>query len=284
MTTIELHGHDHAEHDHEHDHNEHSHPVDVQAWFKTAILFGLGVYFSYNIASGNLTNYINVRFAWLSYAAAALFLILGVFGFVTLIREAIADRRHDHIHDHDHDHDHHEHDELHVHNHGFVPWPVLILVAIPLAVGVLVPSHPLGAKAVDGNLSISTASTINSTTLTIPPEQRNVLDWLRAFSMSQDMTSFNNQPADVIGFVYTEPTFGVDHFMVARFAISCCVADASAIGVPVLWKDSANLKADTWVRVKGNFQVGAFRNDTVPVLQAATVESVPQPEHPYLYP
>ena len=277
MTTIELHDYDH---DHDHDH-EHHHAPDVQAWLKAALLFGLGVYFAYNIASGNLTNYISVRFAWLSYAAAALFLILGGFGFATLILDALRDRRaHAHHHDHAHDHDH---DLLHVHNHGFVPWPALLVVAVPLILGVLVPSQPLGANAVDGNLSLSAATTINATTATIPPLQRNVLDWLRTFSMAQDMSSFNGQPADVIGFVYTEPAFGGDHFMVARFAISCCVADASAIGVPVVWKDAPDLKADTWVRVKGTFEVGSFRDDTVPVLQAASVEVVPQPEHPYLY-
>ncbi len=268
MTTIELHEHDH----------EHRHPRDVQAWIKAAILFGLGVYFNYNIASGNLSNYINLRFAWLSYAAAALFLILGLFGFATLIRDALADRHPDHGQQTC------EHDALDIHNHGFVSWPVLLIVAVPLILGVFVPSHPLGARAVDGNLSISAASTINAAALTIPPEQRNVLDWLRAFSLSQDMTHFNNQPADLIGFVYHEPTFGEDHFMIARFAISCCVADASAIGVPVFWSDSASLKVDAWVRVKGSFQVGEFRSDTVPVLQATSVEAVPQPEHPYLYP
>ena len=58
------------------------------------------------------------------------------------------------------------------------------------------------------------------------------------------LSQFNGQPADLIGFVYSEPTFGGDHFMVARFAISCCVADASAIGVPVAALDSVSLDFD----------------------------------------
>jgi putative membrane protein len=72
--------------------------------------------------------------------------------------------------------------------------------------------------------------------------------------------------------------------MVARFAISCCVADASAIGLPVVWDSAADLPQGEWIRVKGTFDVGAFNGDTVPVLQASSVEQVAQPEHPYLYP
>ena len=42
-------------------------------------MIGLGMYFVYNIASGNIPNYVNARFAWLSYVAAALFLLIGGF-------------------------------------------------------------------------------------------------------------------------------------------------------------------------------------------------------------
>jgi uncharacterized membrane protein YcgQ (UPF0703/DUF1980 family) len=38
------------------------------------------------------------------------------------------------------------------------------------------------------------------------------------------------------------------------------------------------------VRVTGQFQAGAFRDQEMPVLLASSVEVVEQPEHPYLYP
>jgi putative membrane protein len=98
------------------------------------------------------------------------------------------------------------------------------------------------------------------------------------------MSSFNGKQADVIGFVYREPTFGDKQFMVARFTISCCVADAGAIGVPVEWDAAQDFPADTWVRVQGTWEVGEFRGDTVPILQPLTIEKIDQPEHPYLYP
>ena len=48
-------------------------PVDRIAWTKTAILFGMGAYFSLLLLTGNVSNYINQRFAWLVVVGAVVF-------------------------------------------------------------------------------------------------------------------------------------------------------------------------------------------------------------------
>jgi uncharacterized repeat protein (TIGR03943 family) len=258
---------EHADHDDGHDHGARE---DVQAWLKTAILLGLGLYFVYNIVSGNLTNYINIRFAWLSYVAAVLFLLIGGFSLLNLLRR----RNHAHAHAH-HDHDH---------GSGGMSWFALAVVATPLLLGTLIPSRPLGAEAIEGDISVNSASLGSVTTFAVNPQDRNVLDWLRVFNSTTDYSELNGQPADVIGFVYLEPNFGADQFMVARFTISCCVADASAIAMPVAWDQAADLPQGEWVRVQGAIQTGEFRGERMPIVQAASVELIAQPEHPYLYP
>jgi uncharacterized repeat protein (TIGR03943 family) len=259
--------------EHIHEHHEHiDQRAALQGWLKSGLLFGLALYFAYNILSGNLTNYINQRFAWLSYVAVALFLLLGVASVLELLR------RDAHAH---HDHEGHAH---HDHDHASVSWMALAVVAVPLLLGTLIPSQPLGATAIDGSISLSSASVMNATTFTTNPLEWNVLDWLRAFNASDDVQSFNGKQADVVGFVYREATFPDEKLMVARFTVSCCVADASAIGLPVVWPEAGSIPQDTWIRVQGTFQVGEFRGDTVPLLMAESVEEVPQPEHPYLYP
>lgn len=264
-----------ATHTHDHHHHEPSLVETVQPWLKTLVLLGLSLYFAWNIVSGNLANYINNRFAWLSYLAAALFMLLALSSAWTLFRNR----------PHHHDHDHHDHDHDHDHNHGQMSWAMLLIVALPLVLGTLVPSRPLGADAIDGNVAMTAANTTTTTTaFTINPLDRNVLDWLRIFNSVGDYEEVAGEPADVIGFVYSEPSFGENHFMVARFTLSCCVADASAIGVPVAWDGTSELTADTWVRVQGTFSVDDFREDRVPVLQASSVDIVEQPKHPYLYP
>ncbi len=253
--------------DHLHTH-EHNHRTETQlAWLKIAILFGMGLYFAYNILSGNLSNYINLRFAWLSYLAAGLFFVLAASGAFSLWR---------HGHDTHHDHADHTHRQL--------SWGAIAIVAIPLLLGTLIPSQPLGAEAIDGNITTSGVSATDTNSFTINPLQRNILDWLRVFNASPDLSTFNGQQATIIGFIYREPTFPEHHFMVARFTISCCVADSSAIGLPVFWDGVGDFEAGDWIQIIGTFQLGEFRGDSLPILQAETVEQVEQPAHPYLYP
>jgi len=265
-----THTHDHH-HDHEHDHHDHR-QERAMLWVKTALLFGLALYFVYIIVTGNWSNYINERFAWLTYVAAAVFALLAFYTLMTTLRandEAYLHALHDHNHDD--------------HSHEPLTWGALAIIAIPLVLGTLIPSRPLGAEAVNGQLS-TTAAVGELTTFTVNPLDRNVLDWLRFFGTVEDYSDLDGENADVTGFVYKEPSFAPDQFMLARFTVSCCVADASAIGLPIYYTDSAALEQGTWVRVQGTFNVGEFRGDTLPVLSVASIETVEQPEHPYLYP
>ncbi len=237
---------------------------NILGWAKSLVLIALGVFFIYSIASGNLTNYINERFAWLSYVAAGLFLLLGIANAADILMHrdyALLDR-----------------------SHAPITLKVITIVAIPLVLGTLVPSRPLGSAAAAGGVSLSAASITKATTFTTDPLKWNVLDWLRAFNMSDDVNSFNGKQANVIGFVYREGTYPENQFMVARFTVSCCVADASAIGLPVISDKASDFPADTWVQISGTLKVGKFKGDNWPILQAATIEKISQPEHPYLYP
>jgi putative membrane protein len=232
---------------------------------KTAVLFGLAAYFAYNVFSGNLSNYINERFVWLSYLAVILFLVLGIASLIAL-------RRGDHSSPYQDGHS------------QAITMPVIFIVAIPLLLGTLVPSRPLGVEAINGSISVNSAATFSGGIVTKDPLQRNILDWSRLFTQNNLPASFNGEQADVIGFVYREPAYPENHFMAARFTVSCCVADAMPLGLPVYFPEHTTLEDGAWVRVKGVFEAGNFRNFKTPILQAESVEVIEQPEHPYLYP
>lgn len=239
--------------------------IEPQQYAKAGVLLGLALYFAYCIITGNLTNYINYRFTWLAYVATAIFAALGLVSAWEIMRPTARTQSGG------------------THS-GRVSWTVLGVLGLPLALGLLLPSQPLGAEAVGGNISTSIVAVNAVTQQTGDPLTWNVLDWLRAFNRSDDLSSFNGSQADVIGFIYREPSFPEDHFMVARFTISCCVADSSAIGLPVIWEDAPALGENEWVRVQGSFQLADFRDSQIPVLNATSVEIVEQPKHPYLYP
>lgn len=240
--------------------------TNAQEWLKTALLFGLGFYFLALFLSGGLTNYINGSLIWLSGVAVALFMLLGASSAFFLLRAEQAKNRA-------------------APEHLRLSWGALLLIAAPLVLGTLIPSRPLDANAVGGSIS-TTVGVGAAEAVTIGKSELdwNVLDWLRAFNNSLDLTEFNGRAANIVGFLYREPSFPQNQFMLARFTVACCVADASAIGVPVVWDGAADIESSTWLHVQGIFEVGSFREAEVPILQASAVTVVEQPEHPYLYP
>jgi uncharacterized repeat protein (TIGR03943 family) len=225
------------------------------------VLLGLGVYFVALLLTGSLTHYINLRFAWLTVLAAVLFFVLGAARLIALLRAPKAGHGHTHA----------------------LTWGAVALLAAPLILGVGVPSQPLGAEAVSGSLSTAPVG-VSDQTFAVAPEQRTVLDWLRTFSAAPDLTALTGLRANVVGFVYIEPDMPADEFMAARFTIACCVADASAIGLPVRWDAAPELAQGAWVQVRGSIEVETANGELRPVLRAESVEMVAQPEHPYLYP
>lgn len=239
---------------------------------KTVVLLGFSAYFAYTIMSGNLNFYINLRFAWLSHVAVVIFAALGISNLLAMrdiagfaqARQASghADRR--------------------------PSLATILMVALPLTLGAATvltnTAQPLGVDAVSG-VSLSSNFGGGFTSITQkPPLTRDILDWSRAFATESSPTAFNGQPAKLLGFVYTEPSYPENRFMVARFTMSCCVADANALGLPAAYDGLGELKAGDWVMVEGTFQTEEFLGQDMPVLQVAKLEATTQPEQPYLYP
>jgi putative membrane protein len=259
----------------------------AQRWTQVLIAGLMAVYLIYSLITGHVANYIAIKYLWLTWIAAGILLILSATTVVTLMRPEPDE--HDHQED---EHDHSPHDHHHDHEATLRTWLGLGIVALPLLVGVLAPSQALDSRAVDQPIS-GDLSSINaapaSVRLNIAPQDRNILDWISAFGTAADPATLNGQQADVIGFVYRDARFHeADQFMVARFVMSCCAADAQAIGLVVNWPDAQTLKEDTWVRVRGTIQVGEFDGALAPLITADDgkegVQTVDQPRTPYLYP
>lgn len=235
---------------------------------KIAILFGMSGYLAYTILSENLGNYINnSRFVWLTWVAVVLFFVLGVANLITVMRRPSST------------------DLLLDVSPSIMPksWIVLFICAIPLLLGILIPSQPLSVESLTGTLS-TTVSVSNTTVITRDPLKRNILDWLRVFSLEADKTVFDGMEAQFTGFIYRNPEFAEGLFMVGRFVVACCTADASPIGLPVYAPQAMDLPEGQWVEVRGTFLAGDFRGAITPILQVAHIEPIEQPKNTYLYP
>lgn len=264
----------------------------LETILKAAVLGGLGLMFYAKISDGTLTFYINQRFAWLSFAAVLILAALALTMVYRLIEgrrntaeETLRGSRGEEEPEDKHQHQL-THDLDHTHSHG-VSWGAIIILSIPMLLGLLVPARPLGASAVSSrgiglNAPQRAGSVVQGQRAVLGP--KNILDWLREFSRNPDPTALNGQTVDVTGFVYRDPRNEANQIWVSRFAISCCVADASAVGLLVQTTDAAAFRNDGWIHVTGKLQAGTFAGEAVPVIIPDKIEPTTQPDNPYLYP
>ncbi|MCB0115215.1 MAG: TIGR03943 family protein [Caldilineaceae bacterium] len=262
-----------------------------QRAIKALLLIGLGIFLYSRIANGTLYFYISERYAWLTLAAVIGLLLVGIsyrgnFGHAHHHHHHEDDDDHaheDHIHEEHHHEEHHHHD----HSHGLT-WGGVVLVALPIVLGLLVPPQPLGASAmqnreIDVGGVDSVMPTIVRSTADKDPLARNILDWVMAFrSAAGSNEGFADVEAEVIGFVYRDDDTAADTFWVSRFIVGCCVADAAPVALAVQWGQTDTLPEGEWVRVRGRFREDATA--PAPILVATQVEVVPAPNQPYLYP
>ncbi len=241
---------------------------------KTIVLCSLGIFLYTRVANNTILFYIHERFTLLTLLGAMAVLLVGL----SYYRQ----RPHGHAHE----------QEAH-HHHTHLTWWGLLIVALPVLLGILVPPQPLGAVALL-NRELNLGGWPESNLPQIPPLGRersgtwgltdqSPLDW---FTLAREFNRpelLNGREAQLTGFVYRDDRFAPDSFLVGRFLVSCCVADATALGVVVQWPEAEELALDQWVNVYGRLQNGEFAGRTLPILVAERVQPIDPPAQPYFY-
>jgi uncharacterized repeat protein (TIGR03943 family) len=231
--------------------------------FQGLMLIALSLFLAGKLINGKLTWYINLRFIPLTVLAIILLAVMAQMIFTSSRKR--------------------NSDDDHVHTSS----GNLLILLIPILIGVLLPARPLDSSAVDTKGVNVNAPLIANTTATefeAAADRRNILDWMRIFNYEKDLTPYLNQKAKIIGFVYHDDRLAADQFLVSRFVISCCAADAFAVGIPVQWDGASEFEANTWVQVEGPVEAAEFNGQKTPLVLASSVETVRAPEQPYLFP
>jgi uncharacterized repeat protein (TIGR03943 family) len=107
------------------------------------------------------------------------------------------------------------------------------------------------------------------------PHELSLLEFDQRAFEGTDGASFNGSTVRIVGFV--GPTTS-DGFIVARYSIACCAADALAATALVTGWDGSVPARDAWVAVEGRFEPG---DEVNPRLVAASVTAIPTPDDPY---
>ena len=237
--------------------------------FQAVLLLALFFFLGSKALGNQLSWYINPRFITLTYIGI-FFLGVLVYRLVMEMKGSFAPDKHDH-------------------DHTAAPVNLLIML-IPLLIGILIPARPLGSATVSTKGLTTSSPNINAQTanrkFVIEPEQRNILGWVTLFYFEESLDPYMGEHASVIGFVYFDEGLPEEQFFVSRIILSCCAADGYAVAMIVDWPYAAALKQDTWVRVRGPVEQAYLGDDpqAIPLIRAETVEIVPQPDDPYLFP
>ena len=100
--------------------------------------------------------------------------------------------------------------------------------------------------------------------------------------IQDNLQSMIGKTVSTKGFVYREKNFMQNQIIIARFGISCCVADASVFGI-MAKGDVAALPKDKWVQVSGTIDQTKYDGGTIPFIKIKQISIIAPPKQPYVF-
>ena len=120
--------------------------------------------------------------------------------------------------------------------------------------------------------------------ISVNPEERSLTDWIRTLNVYPEPDAYVGQKAKIQGFVIHPQDFGDDFFLLARFVLTCCAADAYPVGLPVkVLTSRQEYKPDSWLEVQGIIGATTLLGKRQLIINASSLKKIPQPNNPYEY-
>jgi uncharacterized repeat protein (TIGR03943 family) len=101
--------------------------------------------------------------------------------------------------------------------------------------------------------------------------------------IEKDVEGFKGKSIILTGFVHREEDFKRNEVIIARYGITCCVADASVLGMMTAGNGISSLKEGQWVRVRGVLDKMVYIDTLLPVIKVIAIEKISPPKTPYVY-
>jgi uncharacterized repeat protein (TIGR03943 family) len=164
----------------------------------------------------------------------------------------------------------------------------LVTLLAPFVLGFFVAPRPLESSIIQTKgIAIASPQSTSGVTfkpLEIQPEKMDILDWLQYFYTLSDPLILAGEQINLTGFVYRDSQLDESRFVLSRFVISCCAADAYAVGITVEWPGALDLLNDEWVEVQGTISIIGSGENKALEIKAESVDPISQPKQPYLFP
>lgn len=101
--------------------------------------------------------------------------------------------------------------------------------------------------------------------------------------IGQDVLGFKGKEITFTGFIYNDKEVKGNKTVVARYGITCCIADASVWGMIVSGKEMKKFPEETWIQVTGLLDETTYKGTLFPLVKVSKVEKIEKPNDPYVY-
>jgi uncharacterized repeat protein (TIGR03943 family) len=154
----------------------------------------------------------------------------------------------------------------------------LALIVVPVIVVLALPPAALGSYAASRRSALTAgivpSEDLSSGTLTLV----DVAAGMWSPEARKQLASRAGTQVTFVGFVTRRSGSAADEFVLTRFLVSCCVADALSVQVRVVGAPPGEFAQDQWVKVTGSL----YPLGTEVLVEASSVEPVRRPAQPYL--
>jgi uncharacterized repeat protein (TIGR03943 family) len=162
----------------------------------------------------------------------------------------------------------------------------MTLMVLPVVVVLALPPATLGSFSASTKAPFSSAgfaSIYGQITATSPITLLSVAAAQTSTDGAKALAKRAGGPVDFVGFVTRYADTPADEFLLTRYVITCCVADATIVQVRVVNVVPGRFQTNDWVEAKGLiYPIG--RQVIVNATSADSIVEVPRPSHPYLTP
>lgn len=170
---------------------------------------------------------------------------------------------------------------------SMISWTALIFM--PLVLGFLffgqgLSVHGARSGGFQGNLNFQ--GTTNMQVTGRNTSKWTFKDWYAGLSSDPEPNDYLGKPVNIDGSAYLVPELPKDqYFILNRYMIWCCAADAVPIGIPVKVTDGMQIPPNnTWVRVIGRMEVETLAGKKrLAVIYADSIVKEKMPGDPYIY-
>lgn len=164
------------------------------------------------------------------------------------------------------------------------------LLSLPLLLALIFPPRGLASFSanergpqVAGLTAVHGVGTVRRVSLSVDTRSFTMQDWVGALSADPNPRDYKGKPIRVTGMVlHASASVPPGYVMVMRYLVTCCIADARAVGVIVKDTSHGALRDNQWVTVTGTMGAAGYQGQQVAVVEPSSIVPI-KSANPYIY-